>query len=1035
MAQQQRQEMVENLIHAALALDPARRAAFLNDSCQSDTELLNEVQSAILGYVYGRPSSFLASPAHKRAALSLVPREHSPLEGQSLGHYQVLNLIGRGGMGEVYRAQDVKLSREVAIKVLPEAYARDHLKLKRFEQEARVLANLEHPNICTLHDIGSQEGVDYLVMEYIRGETLSERLVRARLSVEDSLRYAIQVADALDKAHRRGITHRDIKPGNIVITEGDQVKLLDFGLAKLTEETAFALDAEGSINEASTAGIKEWAAIRVDTGSGIAMGTVNYMSPEQARALDVDGRSDIFSLGVTIYQMITGRLPFEGDSNGDVLVAILEAEPTPLSALAPETPAELQRIISRTLCKDREQRYQTSGELLTDLRSVKEAMDLAAALGRRSDGATALLVPQPTPRPSRRVRTALLTAVLIGGVLWSDNQVDSGRLSSLKSEQLYRWQSERGEGPLSAKFSHDGSAIAYSSISGRRTRIWVKQALSGTDPMAITVDETNNWSPIWSPDDREIAFISTRENETGIWSVPAFGGAATLLKTVEERLPEPVHWSKDGNTIYYQTPSNLYALDLASKATSQVTNFQATKSGPRRFSISSDEMHIAYTDTTDGQSDVWIAQLRGGDAVRVTNDPEEDQSPIWHPDGRVFYSSKRAGVLETCIAYLDGRPPLQLTAGSGGQRVSDISADGTQILEVSTRNDVEIYGVEVDTGREFEVAHEVGLNAWPEVSPDGGMIAFQSTSPGGPMMSSSIIVRSMFGASQKVAYDGFNLKWSPDGSQLAFLRFSEGEGNIFVVNAGGGSETQLTTGGIYVHGFSLVPFNRLVSDYSWSPDGTRIVYSSRKSGAINIWTVCIDGSEDVQVSSNVNTTHNLYGPLYSRDGRRIAYVSETRPTPENRKRVWSLHLAEQGESRIILRADSFIRLVGWSHSKGGLIIAVDKDGRGAVGSPMNVAVLQVTADGKSRQITSLESAYVSTAQLSPDERTISFVSDRGGVDNIWAVPIQGRNARRITANAEPRLYLADPIWSPDARKIYYSKQRGWNFISTLENFD
>ena len=1058
MAPQQRHhEVVENLIHAALSLDLDRRAAFMNDSCQSDTDPLNEVQSAIS--TYARPVSCQDTPAYKRAAPSLGRREQSPLEGQSLGHYQVLNLIGRGGMGEVYRAQDVKLGREVAIKVLPETFARDQLKLRRFEQEARLLANLEHPNICTLHDIGSQEGIDYLVMEYIKGEALSARLARGRLSVEQSLKYAIQIADALDKAHRRGITHRDIKPGNVVITEDDQVKLLDFGLAKLTDNTAFALDPEDSTKEAFPAGAKEWAAIGVETGSGIAMGTINYMSPEQARALDVDGRSDVFSLGVTVYEMITGRLPFEGDKNGDVLEAILEGEPPPLSVLAPDTTAELQRIVSRALSKDREQRYQTSEELLTDLRSVKEEMDLAAALARNRGGASELTDPQPSRFLSRRLRpAALLTVVLIGGVWWSfrgfgnqsRNQPNTPRLSSLKSEPPFSWKSERGEGPFNAKFSHDGQSIAYSTSSRQwegwdmkeapkrwapKARIWVKkQAHSGTDPISITDDETGNWSPIWSPDDQQIAFVSTREKRTGIWFVSAFGGAPTLLKTLEEALPEPVHWSKDGSTIYYQSPFNLYALDLASRATSAVTNFQETKATARRFSISFDETYIAYTDTKEGQIDVWVAPLKGGDAVRVTNDPEEDKSPIWHPDGRVFYVSNRAAGFEVCVAYLDGSPPLQLTnAGSSG-RISDISADGTRMLQVSSRNDAEIYGVRVDTGREFAVPHEIGLNVWPDASPDGRMIAFQCTSSAGQLMSSSIIAQPILVGGQwlQLASNGLNSKWSPDGSKLAFLRFSEGEFNIFVVDAGGGRETQLTTGGIYIRGYSLLPFNRLVRDYCWSPDGSKIVYSSKKSGAANIWTGAVDGSEDVKISSNVDPKPNFYGPLYSADGQRIAYVSETTAPPEHRKRVWSLQIAEHGESRVILRAESFIRLVGWAHSASDLIIAVDKDVSGSPGYPMNVAVLQMPAggSGNSRQIAFLESAYISTVELSPDKRTISFVSDRGGVDNIWAVAIQGKYVRRVTANADPKLYLADPVWSPDARKIYYSKQTRWNVIST-----
>jgi TolB protein len=635
--------------------------------------------------------------------------------------------------------------------------------------------------------------------------------------------------------------------------------------------------------------------------------------------------------------------------------------------------------------------------------------------------------------------------VLAAGLWWSyaglvDQTADNraaNRLSSLTSDQLHSWKSERGEGEIRVRFSGDGRSFTYASLSGGWLRIWVKEALAGTEPYLVTSDETDNRMPIWSPDDQQIAFVSTRGNQTGIWSVPASGGEAVLLKALNDSNPQPIHWSKDGSTIYYQSAFNLYALDIASKETSQITDLKRSRL-PRSFSISPGEGQIAYSDDKDGQVDLWFASLRGGDPVQVTRDPEEDRYPIWHPDGeRILYTSNRGGVSEICVAYLDGRPPLQLTTGASGERrVSDISRDGTRMIEVTTRDDAEVYGVEVDTGREFDVPHEIGLNLWPDVSPDGKMIAFQYTSPVGRLVSSSVIARPLAGQGRvQLAFNGFNLRWSPDGSALAFLRVSGGTTDIFTVNAAGGDEKQLTSGGIYIGGYAILPSNKLVRDYCWSPDGTKIVYSTARSGYSNLWTINRDGAEDLQITSNSDANLVLYDPLYSPDGGRIAYISETRTKLEDGKKVWSLQLAEQRESRTVFQANSLIRLVGWSESGNELIVAVDKDNSGYRQFPIDVSVLVIDAGGSNREIGTFKSTYIVTTQLSPDGQTLSFVSDQDGADNIWAVPVTGGRARKITANADPKLYLANPVWSPDGKMIYYSKQTRWNVISAVQNFN
>src|SRR5712691_3183921 len=281
--------------------------------------------------------------------------------GKRLGPYEVLSAIGAGGMGEVYRARDTRLDRIVAIKVLPAHLADEPERRERFEREARTIASLNHPHICVLHDIGRQDGIDFLVMEYLEGDTLAQRLLRGPLPLEQVLQYAIEIADALDKAHRKGVTHRDLKPGNIMLTKSG-TKLLDFGLAKLKQETA---PANISLSKLPTAQDNL-------TAQGTILGTLHYMAPEQLEAKEVDARTDIFAFGALVYEMATGKKCFEGKSQASVIAAILEREPPAMSSLQPMTPPTLDHVVRGCLAKDPSERWQTAADVTKNLKWIAE---------------------------------------------------------------------------------------------------------------------------------------------------------------------------------------------------------------------------------------------------------------------------------------------------------------------------------------------------------------------------------------------------------------------------------------------------------------------------------------------------------------------------------------------------------------------------------------------------------------------------------------------------------------------------------------
>jgi tetratricopeptide (TPR) repeat protein len=393
-----RWRQIGQLYHTALELEPEARAAFLDGACGDDAELRAEVESLLQarqhadGFIDGKVAGVVAEMAGRLQTTSLV--------GRSFGHYQALSLIGEGGMGRVYLAEDTRLGRKVALKLLPAAFTQDQERVRRFKQEARAASSLNHPNILTIHEIGeaptAEGGAHYIVSEFVTGETLRELMRGGRLDIGKAAAIAEQIASALSVAHEAGIVHRDIKPENVMVRPDGLVKVLDFGLAKLTEAPAPPADSEDS------------AMTRQSTAPGMVMGTFNYMSPEQARGQKVDARSDIFSLGVVFYEMLAGRRPFERATVSDVIAALLTAESPPLGRYCAEASQELERIVSNCLAKDREARYQSAAELIVELKTLPSDLHPEGARTRSVEGT----------RPRLAARRWLLTAAMALLVVW-----------------------------------------------------------------------------------------------------------------------------------------------------------------------------------------------------------------------------------------------------------------------------------------------------------------------------------------------------------------------------------------------------------------------------------------------------------------------------------------------------------------------------------------------------------------------------------------------------------------------------------------
>jgi serine/threonine protein kinase len=390
----ERWQMVRGILQSAMELRPDERDVFLDRECASDPSLRKDVDEYLS--IEGKlDTDFLESPAVQHVELPATASSCGDgilAKGTQLGPYEVQALLGLGGMGEVYRARDIRLNRTVAIKLIPQALASDPARRQRFEREARAVAALQHPNICTLHDVGHQDGTHYLVMEYLEGETLAARLRKGRLTLDLTLRYGIEIADALDTAHLRGIVHRDLKPGNIFITAHGEAKVLDFGLAKLDEPDPVV---DTSVETATDE--------KVLTTPGLAMGTAPYMSPEQARGEDLDARTDIFSLGAVLYEMATGKMAFPGKTTALVHKAILDETPTPPSKLVPSLPGHFDQIVAKALEKDRDLRYKSAADLNSDLNRLKRESTSGRLVvtSPQADGGSR---PVSVPKSFRKVR-------------------------------------------------------------------------------------------------------------------------------------------------------------------------------------------------------------------------------------------------------------------------------------------------------------------------------------------------------------------------------------------------------------------------------------------------------------------------------------------------------------------------------------------------------------------------------------------------------------------------------------------------------
>jgi serine/threonine protein kinase len=752
-------------------------------------------------------------------------------------------------MGAVYRARDTKLDRDVAIKVLPPELMADEMRRRRFVQEAKAAAAVHHPHVATIHEIDEADGIHFLVMELISGEKLSDVLARQRLPVVRTLELAAELVEGLSRAHEKRVVHRDLKPANVMLTEDGHVKIIDFGLAKLLDPFRPPISGE---SEAETG-------VRGETHPGEILGTVSYMSPEQARGETVDHRSDVFSFGIILYEMLAGTLPFQGKSATDVLSAILR-DPTP--RLSGEHAEELQHVVNRCLAKDPEERYQTTKDLLADIRRIK----------RDTESGVRTVAKAP---PQRRILWALPGVLLLGTgllvVLWPRGP------EPFRPRVGRTMQITRDPGlEIDATISPDGKFVAYAAGARGATKIHVRQVAGGR-PVSLADDLTGEQRfPRWSPDGSSISFRRGLEGSWETYIVPALGGAPRRFP-IPDGFTRGLVWSPDGDRIAYPTFDAIYvgppdggeAVKLADAV------------DPSCLTWSSDGKRIAFTSENPGYlanlnaapSFIWVVDVEGGEAVRVTEGRNIDYSPVWTPDGRsLLFVSDRGGGRDVYHVPLGaaGEPlsePERLTTGLDVFTMSS-SADGRTLSYSVASLRQNIWSLPIPAEGEVSVQDARPITTGNQriegvdLSFDGKWLVFNSDQAGG-----STILKMPVGGGEPVQLTNGPMDLSPflsrDGLVIAFHGIRTGSRDVFTVSIDGGPVRQLTNDPaqeFYPH---------------WSPNGKSVVFHSNRNGAVDLYVVANDGGELAGETPLRLTFDSGYMPSWSPDGRLVAYASES----------------------------------------------------------------------------------------------------------------------------------------------------------------
>jgi len=778
--------------------------------------------------------------------------------GKLLAHFQILETLGEGGVGVVYKARDTNLGRPVAIKVLTGDSISDPKRRHRFLQEAKTASAVNHPNLVHIYEVGQSEGVDFIAMEYVSGQTLQQLIAGGDCAIPKIVDYAIQIVDGLGAAHAVGILHRDVKPANIMVHDENLIKILDFGLAKLWKSD--------SGNPIDTALPSQ----DFHTGTGKVAGTVAYMSPEQARGEELDERSDLFSLGALLYELSTRQRPFPGSTAAVVFDGILNKTPKPAQSIRPDLPDQLARIISKALERNPAVRYQSAAEMLLDLKHL-----------RYGDEATVTYTERPKARQPRLTTrglwaiAGLILIAILGATIWS--RFLRGPNASLSVPTLVPFTSFPG-GEYEPAFSPDGNRIAFVWDGEKEDNydIYVKFVNGGT-PLRITTNPAGEGSPAWSPNGEQIAFLRYSENTagTGFYIVSSMGGAERKVSgawPLAHIFDRHLDWAPDGKTLAVvdkssaEEPFAIFTLSVENGERHRLTKPPSDSVGDTGPLFSPDGRWLAFRRTSSsGVNDIYILSSSGGEPRRLTHDNRFTAGHAWTSKGReIVFSSNRSGPRSLWRVPASGGSAQSVAALGEGAYYLAISRDGRRLAYSKFTSDSNVWRMELPSPGAPAHAPQKFLYSTrnetsAQYSPDGNKVAFRSDRSGNDEIwicdgsGANAYALTSFGG----ALTG-SPRWSEDGQYLAFDSRPGGNADIYVISATGGSPRRITT----------EPSEEAVP--SWSKDGNWIYFASNRTGTWQVWKA--PGQKGSTNKAVQVTHHGGFAAFESADGKWVFYA-------------------------------------------------------------------------------------------------------------------------------------------------------------------